>query len=49
MDIHDIRARSKAGIKYLLVVVEKARKLLFAYPLPSTTAKNVGKKLLKLL
>ena len=42
-------ARSEAGNKHLLVIVDRASKFLFAYPLPNKTANNVAKKLLKLL
>ena len=46
MDIHDTGARSEAGNKHLLVIVDRASKFLFAYPLPNRTAENVAKKLL---
>ena len=49
MDIHDMGARSEAGNKHLLVIVDRASKFLFAYPLPNKTAENVAKKLLDLL
>ena len=49
LDIHDMGARSEAGNKCLLVVVDKASKFLFAYPLPNTTVENVAKKLLEML
>ena len=49
MDIHDTGARSEAGNKYLLLVVDRASKPLFAYPLPNKTTENVAKKLLELL
>ena len=49
MGIHDIGARSKAGNKHLLVIVDRASKFLFTYPLPNKTAENVAKKLLELL
>ena len=42
-------ARPKAGNKYLLVVVNRTSKFLFAYPLPNKTADNIVKKLLELL
>ena len=48
-DIHDMGARLKAGNKYLLIVVDRASKFLFAYLLPSKTVQNVAKKLLELL
>ena len=41
--------RSEAGNKYLLVVVDRASKLLFSYLLPNKTVENVAKKLLELL
>ena len=49
MDIHDMGARSEAGNKYLLIIVDRASKFLFAYPLPNKTVENVAKKLLELL
>ena len=49
MDIQDMGARSGAGNKYPLVVVDRASKFLFVYPLPNKTADNVAKKLLELL
>ena len=49
MGIHDMGARSEARNKHVLVVVDRASKFLFAYPLPNTTAENVAKKLLELL
>ena len=42
-------ARSEAGNKHLFVIVDRASKFLFAYPLPNKTAENVAKKLLELL
>ena len=49
MDIHDMGARSEAGNQHLLVIVDRGRKFLFAYPLPNNTAENIAKKLLELL
>ena len=49
MEIHDMGARSEAGNKHLLVIVDRASKFLFAYPLPNRTAENAVKKLLELL
>ena len=49
MDIHGMGARSKAGNKHFLVIVDRASKRLFAYLLPSKIAENVAKKLLELL
>ena len=49
MDIHDMGARSEAGNRYLIVIVDRASKLLFAYPLPTKSAEGVAKKLLELL
>ena len=46
IDIHDIRARSGVGNKYLLVVVDRVSKFLFANPLPNKTAEKLAKKLL---
>ena len=48
MDIHDMGVRSEAGNKFLLVV-DRAIKFLFLYPLPNRTAENVAKKLLESL
>ena len=49
MDIHDMGARSEAGNQHLLVIVDRASKFLFAYPLPNKSAEGVAKKLLDLL
>ena len=49
MDIHDKGARLEAENKHLLVIVDRASKFLFAYPLPKKTADNVAKKFLELL
>ena len=49
MDIHGMEARSEAGNKHIPVIVDRASKFLFAYPLPNKTAENVAKKLLELL
>ena len=49
MDIHDMGARSEAGNRLLLVIVDRASKFLFAYPLPDKSAEGVAKKLLELL
>ena len=49
MDIHDMGARSEAGNKHFFVIVDRASKFPFAFPLPNKTAENVGKKLLELL
>ena len=49
MDIHDMGARSEAGNKHLLVIVDRASKFLFAYTLPNNTAENTAKKLIELL
>ena len=40
--------RFEAGNWHLLVIVDRASKFLFTYPLPNKTAENVAKKLLKL-
>ena len=48
MNIPYMGARSEAGNKYLLVIMDRASKFLFAYPLPNKTAENVAKKLLEL-
>ena len=49
IDIHDMGSRSEARDKHLRVIVDRAGKLLFAYPLPNKTSENVAKKLLELL
>ena len=49
MDIHDMGARSEAGNKHILVIVDRASKFMFAYPLPNKTPENMTKKLLELL
>ena len=49
MDIHDMGARSEAGNRHLLVIVDRASKFLFAYPPPNKSAEGVAKKLLELL
>ena len=49
MDTHGMGARSEAGNKYFMVVVDIASKFMFANPLPNKTTENVAKKLLKLL
>ena len=49
MDIHDMGARSEAGNRLLLVVVDRASKFLFAYPLPNKRAEGVARKLLELM
>ena len=49
MNTHDMGTRFEAGKKHLLVIVNRASKFLFAYPLPNKTAENVAKKLLDLL
>ena len=46
MDIDDMGARSEAGNKHLLVIVDRASKFRFACPLPKETAKKAAKKLL---
>ena len=48
MGTHDMGARSKAGNKYLLVVVDRASKFMFASPPPNKTAENVAKSFLSL-
>jgi len=49
MDIQDLKQESQDGNRYLLVVVDRASKFLFAYPLPSKDAVGVSRKLLELL
>ena len=47
MDFHDMGARSEAGNRHLLVIVDRASQFLFAYPIPNKS--GVAKKLLELL
>ena len=49
MNIHDMGARLEAGNKHLLIVVDRASKFRFAYPLPNKIAENMTKKFLELL
>ena len=49
MDIHDMGARLKAGNRHLLVIVDRASKFFFAYPLPNKSAEGFAEKLLELL
>ena len=42
-------ARSEAGNKYLFVIMDRASKFLFSYPLPNKTAENMANELLELL
>ena len=49
MDIHDMRARSETGNRHLLVIVDRASKFLFSYPIHNKSAENAAKKLLELL
>ena len=49
MDIQDLKQGWQEGNRYLLVVVDRASKFLFAYPLPSKDAVAVRCKLLELL
>ena len=49
MGIHEMGARSNAGNKHLLVIVDRASKFLFAYPLPNKSAENVTKKLFEFM
>ena len=44
-----MKARSEAGNKHLLVIVDRVNIFLLAYPLPNKTAENVAKKLHELL
>ena len=44
-----MEARSEAGNKDILVIVDRVSKFVFAYPLPSKTAENMAKKPLELL
>ena len=49
MDIHDMGARSEAENRLLFVIVDRASKFLFAYPLPNKRAEGVARKLLELM
>ena len=49
INIHNMGVRSEVGKKYLLVVVDRANKFRFTYPLPNKTAENVAKKLFEML
>lgn len=49
MDIQDLHQLSSAGNRYLLVVVDKATKFLFGFPLPSKEAVEVSRKLMELI
>ena len=49
MDLDDMKHVSSAGNRYLLVIVDRASRLLFAYPLESKDSVAVARKLLKLL
>ena len=49
VDIQDLKQESLSGDRYLLVVVDTASKLLFAYLLRSKEAVGVSRKLLELL
>ena len=49
MDIQDLKQESRDGLRYLLVVVDRAGKFLFAYSLPLKDAVGVSRKLLELL
>ena len=49
MDILDMKTVSYKGNRYLLVIVDRATKFLFAFPLPTKETLNVSKKLLELI
>ena len=49
MGIQDLNQESQDGNRYLLVVVDRTSKFLFAYPLPSKDATGVNRKLLEVL
>ena len=49
MDIHDMGEKSGTGNEYLLVIVDKASKFLFAYSLPTKADSNVAKKVLNFI
>ena len=38
VEIQDLKQESQAGFRYMLVMVDRASKFLFAYPLPSKGA-----------
>ena len=49
MDIQDFHQVSATGNRYLLIVVDRASKFIFAYPLQSKGAVEVSRKLLDLM
>ena len=49
MDLQDMKQVSSAGNRYMLVVVDRVRRLVFAYPLESKDSVGVARKLLELL
>ena len=49
MDTQDIGQRTEAGNRYLLTVVHKASKFLFAFPLPTKETLGVARALLDLI
>lgn len=49
MDIQDLHQPSSAGNRYLLVVVDKATKFLFGFPLSSLEAVEVSRKVMELM
>ena len=49
VDIQDMGVKSDAGNKVLLVAVDKASKLLFAFPLPTKEPLGVARKLLEVM
>ena len=49
MDLQDMKQVSSAGNRYLLVVVDRASRFVFAYPLESKDSVGVARKLMELL
>ena len=49
MDFQDMHQLSSKGSRYLLVVVDKATKILFGFPLPSKEAVEVSRRLMELM
>ena len=49
MDLQDMKQVSSAGNRYLLIVVDRASRFLFAYPLESKDSVGVARKFLELI
>ena len=48
MDLHDMKHESQQGNKFMLVIVDRASKFIFAFPLPSKVSEQVASNLLTL-